>query len=101
MSEQVKRVEFELAELGKVYVLASDFDALEQRCRELEAENGKLSAECDQWARDFCELRKERDTLRATITAARDKLGPAVRNGHPALTELAASEALALLEAAL
>lgn len=91
------------------YVLSNDYDALAQRCRELEAERTKLrstlaaipTAEAyDAACAALWKHRDDAEALRATLTAARDKLGPAVRNGHPALTELAASEVLEMLEAA-
>lgn len=72
MSEPVKRYSFKGA--AGLYVYEVDFDAMAQRCAELEAENGKLSAECDQWARDFCETRKERDTLRGEVERLQAKL---------------------------
>lgn len=77
--------------------LTTERDALAQRCRELDDSHKSAQALlCD----DLESATQALTALRATITAARDKLGPAVRNGHPALTELAAAEALALLEAA-
>lgn len=81
-----------------------DFDALDQRCRELESQHGSARMVLDlqiSMLRDERDaIEGERDALRAAITAARDKLGPAVRHGHPALIQQAAEDVLTMLEAA-
>lgn len=109
MSEQVKRFYAADDFSGEECVYASAYDALAHRCRELEAERTKLrstlaaipTAEAyDAACAALWKHRDDAEALRATLTAARDKLGPAVRNGHPALIQQAAEDALALLEAA-
>lgn len=68
----VKRIDFELTELGRVYVLASDYAALARRCRELEDYIDNHSAIAADYIARLQHTLDENDTLRAEVERLRD-----------------------------